>query len=123
MEKLDNRPQVVEPLQHEIRPKLPGVFISDIIQHHTYIITLKIPQTVNLSYASGNSYYYNIAKNQKCGRKLPVSGKRSSNLLVLFQELLRNHSSFLHACHISSTTTSLLNISPERNMILNGSFH
>jgi len=98
MEKLDNRPQAVELLQHEIRPKLPGAFISDGIQHHPYIITLKIPQILNLSYASGSSYYYNIAKNQKFGRKLSESGKRrSSKLLALFQELLRSHSSFLHA--------------------------
>ena len=100
MEKLDSRPQAVETLQHEIRPNRPGAFISDTIQHRTYIITLKIPQIVNLSYASGSSYYYNVAKNQKCGRKLSESGKRrSSKLLVLFQDPLRNHSSFLHAYH------------------------
>jgi hypothetical protein len=100
MQKLDNRPQAVEPLQQEIGPNLPGAFIPDTIKHHTYIITLKIPQIVNLSYASGSSYYYNIAKNQKCGRKLSESGKRrSSKILVLFQELLSNHTSFLHACH------------------------
>jgi len=40
MEKLDNRPQAVEPLQHEIRLNLPGAFISHTIQHHTYTITL-----------------------------------------------------------------------------------
>jgi hypothetical protein len=49
-------------LQHAIRPKLLGAVISDTIQHHTYIITLKIPETLNLFYASGSSYYYNIAK-------------------------------------------------------------
>jgi len=100
MEKLDNRPHAVEPLRHEIRPTLTGAFSSDTIQHHTYIITLKIPQIVNLSNASGSSYYYNTAKNQKCGRKLSESWKgRFSKLLVLFQELLRNHSSFLQARH------------------------
>lgn len=92
-------------------PNFLVLLFQFLFQHHTHIITLKIPQILNLSYASGNSYYYNIAKNQKCGRKLSESGKRrSSKLLVIFQELLRNHSSFLHACHTWSTLTCLFNI-------------
>lgn len=91
--------------------------------HHHFKYTC-IPQILNLSCASGSSYYYNIAKNQKCGRKLSESGKRrSSKLLVLFQELLRNQRSFLHACHTWSTTDASCTSSPKRNMILNGSFH
>jgi len=92
-------------------PSFLVLLFQILFQHHTYTITLKIPQILNLSYASGNSYYYNIAKNQKWGRKLSESGKRRfSKLLVLFQELLRNHSSFLHACHTRSISTCLLSI-------------
>lgn len=100
MKKLDNWPHAFKLLQHEIRPKLPGAVISDTIKHHASNISLKISGFLNLSYESGNRYYCNIANIQKCDRKLSARGKkRSSKLLVLFQEPLRNHSGFLYTCH------------------------
>jgi hypothetical protein len=124
IEKLDNRPQAVEPLQHAIRPNLLGAFISDTIQHHAYIIALKIPQILNLSYANGSSYYYNIAKNQKCGRKLSSCGKRrSSNFWYFSKNSWEITAVLITHVILQAPQHAYWTSSPEINMILNGNFH